>query len=71
MYNERLLRSKMTLHGDTFESLGVYLGLSRQTISKKVSGEADFTQTEMSMIKTRYQLSDEEFAQIFTKEVAK
>lgn len=71
MHNERLIRSKMILYGDTFETLGEYLGLTRQTLSKKVSGEADFTQTEMSLIKKRYELTDEEFAQIFTKEVTK
>lgn len=71
MHNERMLRSKMTLNGDTQEKLAAYLGITRQTLSKKISGEYDFTQTEMSLIKNRYELSDEEFAQIFTKEVAK
>lgn len=70
MHNERLLKSKMTLYGDTYESLGNRLSLTRQSISKKISGESDWTQTEMSLIKKRYKLSDEEFAQIFTKEVS-
>lgn len=70
MHNERLLKSKMTLYGDTQESLAKYLSLTRQTLSRKISGEYDFTQTEMSLIKKRYNLTDEEFAQIFTKEVS-
>ena len=69
MYNERYLKSKMTLYGDTHETLAFYLGLARQTVAKKISGESDWTQTEMSMIKTRYNLDNEEFAKIFTKDV--
>ena len=73
-YNElkkiSMFRSKMNLYGDnTLDSLANYLGLARQTLSRKLNGEADFTQTEMSMIKLRYKLTDEEFAQIFTKEI--
>lgn len=71
-YNElkriSMLRSKMSLYGDnTLDSLADYLGIARQTLSRKLNGEADFTQTEMSMIKIRYNLTDEEFTQIFTK----
>lgn len=65
----RLFRSKMSLYGDdTLDSLAEHLGIARQTLSKKINGEADFTQTEMSKIKIRYQLTYEEFSQIFTKE---
>lgn len=66
----RLFRSKMSLYGDdTLDSLAEYLTIARQTLSRKINGESDFTQTEMSMIKVRYQLNDEEFSQIFTKEI--
>ena len=73
-YNElkriSMFRSKMNLYGDnTLDSLADYLGIARQTLSRKLNGEADFTQTEMSMIKIRYNLTDEEFTQIFTKEI--
>ncbi|MCQ2059753.1 MAG: hypothetical protein MJY71_08015 [Bacteroidaceae bacterium] len=67
--SERLLRSKMGYFGDNLISLGDALGIRYTTLSRKVRGQADFTQSEMSIIKTRYNLSDEEFAQIFTKEV--
>lgn len=64
------LKSKMNLYGDdTINSLADYLGIARQTLSRKLSGEADFTQTEMSLIKIRYNLTDEEFTQIFAKEI--
>lgn len=73
-YNElkriSMFRSKMNLYGDnTLDSLADYLGIARQTLSRKLNGEADFTQTEMSMIKIRYNLTNEEFTQIFTKEI--
>lgn len=73
-YNElkriSMFRSKMNLYGDnTLDSLADNLKIARQTLSRKISGEADFTQTEMSMIKLRYNLTDEEFAQLFIKEI--
>lgn len=67
--NERLLRSEMILHGDGLEDLANYLNIVRQTLSRKLCGEADFTQTEMIMIKGRYGLNDEKFARIFARSV--
>lgn len=65
----RMLRAEMALYGDTIEILADYLGIHRITCSRKIAGLSDFNQTEMSMIKSRYDLSDEKFAQIFgTKE---
>lgn len=61
----RMLRAEMALYGDTIESLADYLGIHRVTCSKKICGASDFNQTEMSLIKKRYSLSDEKFAQIF------
>lgn len=67
---ERLLRSKMAYNGDNLQTLSDALGIGYRTLSRKVSGQADFNQSEMSIIKTRYNLSDEEYAQIFTKVVS-
>lgn len=64
MENRKLL-SIMALHGDTYESLADSMGIHRVTLSKKIQGKGDFTQTEMCKIKERYNLSDEEFAQVF------
>lgn len=69
MENRKLL-SVMALHGDTYESLSEFLGIHRVTLSKKIQGKADFTQTEMSKIKERYKLSNEDFALMFTMEGA-
>ncbi len=67
---DRLLRSKMALYGDNLQTLTKALGLaSYRTLSRKISGKAEFKQSEMSVIKSRYHLTDEEYAQIFTKEV--
>lgn len=67
---ERLLRSKMAYNGDNLQTLSDALCIGYRTLSRKVSGQADFNQSEMSIIKTRYNLSDEEYAQIFTKVVS-
>lgn len=63
----RLLKSEMVLHGDSITSLAEYLGIAHQTLSRKISGAADFTQSEMNKIKKRYQLSDEKYVLIFSK----
>lgn len=63
----RMLRAEMALYGDTIESLADYLNIHRVTCSRKLAGLSDFNQTEMSMIKSRYKLTDEKFAQIFGK----
>lgn len=72
-YNELkrtgIIKFKMSLYGDDISSLANYLGMARQTLSKKLNGEADFTQTEMSLIKIKYNLTDEEFTQLFAKEI--
>lgn len=68
---KRMLQAEMILYGDSLTDLANYLGVVRQTLARKMDGESDFTQTEMTMIKNRYNLSDEKFAQIFTKGVVK
>lgn len=67
--NVNVLKSKMALHGETVKCLAEHLGIAYQTCSRKVNGAVDFNQTEISKIKHRYGLTDEEFAQIFAKDV--
>lgn len=65
-----LFKSKMGFYGDnSLDALAEYLRITRQTLSKKINGEAEFTQTEMALIKTRYKLTDAEFIQLFLKEI--
>lgn len=57
----------MKLHGDTGTSLAQYLGIARPTFSAKINetNGAEFTQGEIAMIKTRYELSPQEVVEIF------
>lgn len=68
--SNRLLKSEMALFGDNLASLAEFLGIAHQTLSRKISGKADFTQSEMTKIKERYKLSNEKFAKIFAKGVS-
>ena len=63
--NKALLESKMKLYGDTGGSLADYLDIARSTLSAKINEKAEFTQKEISMIKTRYELSADEVDGIF------
>lgn len=68
--DSRRFKSKMCLYDDTIKSLAKKLGLATATLSRKINGHADFTQSEMFRIKNIYELSNEEFMEIFsTKEV--
>lgn len=71
--NKRKLESMMKLNGDTGMSLAEYLGIARSTFSAKINetNGAEFTQSEISMIKERYSLSAEDVVTIFfTAEVS-
>lgn len=63
--NKALLESKMKLYGDTGGTLSDYLGISRSTLSAKINEKAEFTQREISQIKSRYELSADEVDGIF------
>lgn len=65
----RILLSKMALHGDNQQNLADRLGINRQTLSRKIKGNADFTQREMNVIRESYNLTDGEFAKMFKKEI--
>ena len=65
MVNANLLKSKIVLHGDTMAILADHLGISRQTLTLKVSGVNDFTQSEIKLIILRYNLTPEETNAIF------
>ncbi|MBO7357984.1 MAG: hypothetical protein J6U37_05700 [Lachnospiraceae bacterium] len=59
---------EMKRHGDTGGTLSKALGISQSTFSLKRSGKAEFTQREMSVIVTRYNLSGERLLEIFFTE---
>ena len=65
--NLNLLYSKMALYGDNNESLARVLNLSPQRVSAKKNSTngAEFTQSEIQIIKERYNLTDKEVVEIF------
>ena len=65
--NLNLLNSKMALYGDNNESLARVLNLSPQRVSAKKNSTngAEFTQSEIQIIKERYNLTDKEVVEIF------
>lgn len=67
--NLNLLYSKMALYGDNNESLARALNLSPQRLSakKNSTNDAEFTQSEIQIIKERYNLTDKEVVEIFFK----
>lgn len=65
MVNANLLKSKMVLHGENMSVLADHLDISRQTLSLKVSGVNDFTQSEIKQIILKYDLTLEETNAIF------
>lgn len=60
-----LLKSKMTLYGDTQEDLANYLNMTRNTLASRLAGKTFFSQDEILKIKIRYDLTDEELILIF------
>lgn len=65
--NAKLLKSKMVLHDDTQTKLAEALGITPNRLSNKINeyNGAQFTQSEIRIIKDRYDLTDEEVSLIF------
>lgn len=63
----RLLKSKMALRGDTQMKLAEALGIDKSTLSLKLAGKRDFTQSEMNTIIERYHLGQRDTHRIFHK----
>lgn len=66
---KELLRSIMVLHGDTNKDLADYLGITEQSVSNKINENGtEFKQSEIRMIRTRYNLTSEQVDLIFFAE---
>ena len=64
--NKNLLRSIMVLYGDTNRMLADALGISEKSVNDKINENGtEFKQSEISTIKKRYSLSDEQTSSIF------
>ena len=67
MANMNLLKSKMTLLGDTnyVQCIADLLDISRTTASKKLKGLSPFNDVEITILTKRYGLSGEDLKEIF------
>lgn len=64
--NKNLLRSIMVLNNDTNKTLADYLGISEKSVNDKINeNKTEFRQSEISLIKKRYSLTDEQTSAIF------
>lgn len=63
--NANLLKAEMMKNGDTQETLGDALGISRSAINAKILGRSDFRQNEILFIKERYHLTAKMVDSIF------
>ena len=63
--NKKMLISKMKLFGDNQTDLANALNLSLATANAAINGKREFTQTEISIIAARYELTPEEVVEIF------
>jgi len=64
--DKRRLESLMKLYGDTGNDLAECLGIARSTFSLKINENgAEFTQSEITKIKNRYNLSADDINHIF------
>ena len=55
----------MDIYGDSLEDLANYLGITYQTLSKKMNSRADFTLSELRLIQKRYNLTAEQVYDTF------
>lgn len=63
------LKAEMVRHNDNGETLAEALGITRQTLSRKMNDrDAEFNQSEIAIIKNRYDLSGERLNEIFFAE---
>lgn len=63
--NKNKLRAKMVEHGDTQADLAKALFISVSNLSLRINGRVDFRQSEIDLIKKRYNLSAEDLDHIF------
>lgn len=65
MTDTHLLKYYIRKNGDTVDTLADYLKIKRQTLSAKINNRADFKQSEMRLIKRRYNIRCSDFTKLF------
>ena len=64
--NKNLLRSIMTLHGETYADIAALLGISEASVTNKMNEKGtEFRQGEISAIQKHYNLTSEQLINIF------
>lgn len=63
----KTLRETIREYGDTQTELARVLGISISTMSWKLNGKAEFTQSEIKAIADRYSLTAKEVKEMFFK----
>lgn len=63
--NERKLRAKMMLVGETVASLSSKLGISEASVRNKLTGRTEFTQGEITSIVSVCKMTKDEVMEIF------
>jgi plasmid maintenance system antidote protein VapI len=65
----KTLRLLMFANDDTYEDLAKYLEIATVTVSNKMNNKTPWTLAETLKIKTRYNLTDDQYFEMFNKEV--
>lgn len=65
-FNE--LKVLLLRKNETYEDLARYIGSSKATIVRKMTGKVAWSWVEMQKIRLHYQLTDEQFMNIFFKQ---
>lgn len=63
--NKAMLRSKMVLNSDTYQTLADEMKMDKATFSNKINNKANFSKSEMQYIKEKYNLTAKEFVEMF------
>ena len=63
--NKAMLRSKMILNGDTYQTLADEMKINTATFSNKINDKANFSKLEMQYIKEKYNLAAKDFVEMF------
>jgi transcriptional regulator with XRE-family HTH domain len=65
-FNE--LKVLLLRKNDTYEDLAQYIGSTKATIVRKISGKTPWSWVDMQKIRLHYQLTNEQFIDIFFKQ---
>lgn len=65
MFNARMLKYFVMKNGLSLEDIANSLGVNPSTLYRKMRGDSDFTRTEITIIRDRLHLTNEDVASIF------